>query len=156
MKPLALDFAFRIRLEFSPAPRLRLGPVHGGFTRGFVSVLGGEVEGPRLTGKVSPQSGGDWPRIWPDGMVEFEAHYLLEAADGTPIYVHNRGLAWQSPEVLARLERGESVDPADTYVRVTPTFEAPPGPHQWMNRTLFVGQGERRGDHSLFEYYAVL
>ena len=50
MKPLALDFAFRIRLEFSPGPRLRLGPVHGGFTRGFVSVLGGEVEGPRPGG----------------------------------------------------------------------------------------------------------
>ena len=156
MTPLALELAFRIRLEFGDGPRIRLGPVHPGVVRGFVSVLGGEVTGPRLTGRVLPHSGGDWPRIWSDGMVDFEAHYLLEAADGTPIYVHNQGLAWQSAEVLARMERGETVDPSDYYTRVTPRFEAPPGPHEWMTRTLFVGQGQRRGDHSIFEYYAVL
>ena len=78
MTPLALEFAFRIRLEFGAGPRIRLGPVHPGVVRGFVSVLGGEITGPRLTGRVLPRSGGDWPRIWSDGMVEFEAHYLLE------------------------------------------------------------------------------
>ena len=156
MKPLELEFAFRIKLEFGSGPRLRFGPVHGAFTRGFVALLGGEITGPRLTGRALPQSGGDWPRFWPDGLVEFEAHYLLEATDGTPIYVHNRGLAWSSPDVLAKLERGEAVDSGDYYTRLTPTFEAPPGPHEWLNRTLFVGQGERRGDHSVFEYYAVL
>ncbi len=155
MKPLALEFAFRMRLEFGAGPRLRFGPVHQGFVRGFVSVLGGQIEGPRLAGRVIPQCGGDWPRLWPDGLVEFEAHYQLEASDGTPIYIHNQGLAYSSPEVLARIERGEPVEPDAVYCRVAPRFETPPGPHDWMARTLFVGQGERHADHSIFEYYIV-
>ncbi len=119
-------------------------------------MLGGEVAGPRLTGRAVPHSGGDWPRIWPDGVVEFIAHYLLEASDGTPIYVHNRGFAYTSPEVLARQERNEPVDPEAYYARMTPTFEAPPGPHEWLSRSIFVGQAERHPGHSIFDYYEVL
>ena len=53
-----------------------------------VAVVGGEVSGPRLSGVVVPFSGGDWPRIWDSGLVEFEAHYMLEAGDGTPSGLH--------------------------------------------------------------------
>ena len=120
-----------------------------------MGLAGGEVTGPRLQGRVVPNSGGDWPRMWAGGLIEFEAHYMLEAADGTPVYVHNRGLAWSSPDVVARLEAGESVDPAETYVRVSPRFEAPEGPHGWLNRTMFVGTAERRGSSTFFDYYAV-
>ncbi|MFO1427378.1 MAG: DUF3237 family protein [Steroidobacteraceae bacterium] len=114
-----------------------------------------EITGPRLQGRVLPQSGGDWPMFWPGGLVDFEAHYQLEAADGTPIYIHNRGIAWSSAEVLARLEAGQGVAPHETYCRITPRFEVPDGPHEWLGRTLFVGTGERRGAHSVFDYYAV-
>jgi hypothetical protein len=120
-----------------------------------VGLLGGEVAGPRLTGRVVPNSGGDWPRMWASGLIEFEAHYMLEAADGTPIYIHNRGVAYSNPDVLARIEAGEAVDPGETYCRVTPHFEAPAGPHDWLNRTIFVGTAERRGNSTHFDYYAV-
>ena len=120
-----------------------------------MGVQGGTITGPRLNGRVLPQSGGDWPRLWPSGLVEFEAHYLLEASDGTPIYIHNRGIAYSSPEVLARIELGASVTSEETYCRVTPRFETPAGPHEWLARTLFVGKGERRGAQSVFDYYAV-
>ena len=150
-----LEHAFSIRMEFGDGPRLRFAPAGRQFQRGFVAVLGGVVTGPRLAGRVLPQSGGDWPRLWPSGLVEFEAHYLLEAQDRTPIYVHNRGLAWSSPEVLARIEAGGAVAPEETYCRITPRFEAPAGPHEWLNRTVFVGIAERRGSHTLFDYYAV-
>lgn len=150
-----LELAFHVRLDFGDGPRLRLAPAGQTFRRGFVAVVGGEVSGPRLSGRVVPFSGGDWPRIWDSGLVEFEAHYLLEADDGTPIYIHNRGLAWSAPEALARLEAGESVDGAVPYCRVTPRFEAPEGPHAWLNRTVFVGVAERRGASTVFDYYAV-
>lgn len=150
-----LSYAFRIQLQFDAGPRLRFEPAYLAGRRGYVGVQGGEITGPRLQGRVLPQSGGDWPRLWPSGLIEFEAHYLLEASDGTPIYIHNRGLAYSSPEVLARIEAGAAVDPADTYCRVTPRFEVPAGPHEWLARTLFVGKGERRGAHSVFDYYAV-
>ncbi|MCC7463886.1 MAG: DUF3237 family protein [Gammaproteobacteria bacterium] len=87
--------------------------------------------------------------------MDFEAHYQLEAADGTPIYIRNRRIAWSSTEVLARLEAGQTVASHETYCRVTPRFEVPAGPHDWLGRTLFVGTGERRGSHSVFDYYAV-
>ena len=102
-----------------------------------------------------PFSGGDWPRIWDSGLVEFEAHYMLEAGDGTPIYIHNRGIAWSSPDVLSRLEAGENAAPGESYCRITPRFEAPQGPHDWLNRTVFVGAAERQGASTHFDYYRV-
>ena len=65
-----LRFAFRIVLHFDEGPRLRFEPAHRSGRRGFVAVKGGEIEGPRLTGRVLPQSGGDWPRLWPAVSVE--------------------------------------------------------------------------------------
>jgi len=149
-----LEFAFRMRLEFGSGPRLRFEPGLMQFTRGFVSVLGGTIDGPRFSGRVVAQSGGDWPRLWKSGLIEFEAYYILQADDGTPVYIHNRGLAYAPPETISAIERGEQ--PAHTpYCRVTPRFETPDGPHSWMARTIFVGTGERRGDHSVFDYYIV-
>lgn len=156
MQPPKLEHAFSIRMEFGAGPRVRFTPAGTQFVRGFVAVQGGVISGPRLSGRVLPQSGGDWPRLWPAGLVEFEAHYLLEAEDGTPIYVHNRGLAWSSPDVLARIEAGEAVGPDETYCRITPRFEAPAGPHEWLTRTVFVGTAQRRGSQTLFDYFSVL
>ena len=155
MSPPGLSFAFRILLQFDAGPRLRFEPAFQAGRRGFVAVQGCSVEGPRLSGRVLPRSGGDWPRLWQSGLTEFEAHYLLEAADGTPIYIHNRGLAYATPEVQARIESGMPVPADQTYCRVTPRFEVPSGPHDWLARTLFVGKGERRGAESIFDYYAV-
>jgi len=151
----ALELAFHVRLDFTEGPRTRFTPAHKQFTRGFVGLAGGEVSGPRLSGKVVPNSGGDWPRMWDSGLIEFEAHYMLEADDGTPIYIHNRGIAWSDPAVQAKIEAGESVSPQDNYVRITPRFEAPEGPHNWLNRTIFVGVAERQGNSTHFDYYAV-
>ena len=80
-----LDYVFSIRVEFGP--RMKTGPMINGMSRGFVGVTGGKIEGPRLQGKVVPHSGGDWPFIREDGVVEFFAVYLLEAADGTLIQI---------------------------------------------------------------------
>ncbi|NLD53348.1 MAG: DUF3237 family protein [Burkholderiaceae bacterium] len=151
----ALELAFGARLDFGDGPRTRFRPANTEFTRGFVAVVSGEISGPLLSGRVVPYSGGDWPRIWHSGLVEFEAHYLLEADDGTPIYIHNRGIAWSAPEVLARIEAGEEIAAEETYCRITPRFEAPEGPHDWLNRTVFVGVAERQGASTRFDYYRV-
>lgn len=155
MQQPQLTLAFHVRLDFPEGPRVRFTPGLASFTRGFVPVVGGLVHGPRLSGTVVPHSGGDWPRIWDSGLIEFEAHYMLEADDGTPIYINNRGIAYSPPEVMARIEAGEPASPDDTYCRITPRFEAPAGPHDWLNRTIFVGLAERRGNSTFFDYYAV-
>jgi hypothetical protein len=154
LKKPDLEFAFSIEIEFPPEERLRFQPGCKDFTRGFVAVAGGTIEGPLLNGRVVSGSGGDWPRIWKSGLIEFEAHYMLEADDGTAIYIHNKGIAFASPESLKKIEQGQQ--PAEPpYCRTTPRFDAPEGPHNWLNHKVLVGTCERRGDKSVFDYYIV-
>ncbi|HZV57863.1 MAG TPA: DUF3237 family protein [Sphingobium sp.] len=37
-----------------------------------------------------------------------------------------------------------------------PRFEAPQGPYDWLNRTLFVGVGQRNPDGSIFRFWKVV
>ena len=154
MKMPELEFAFRIRIEFPQGTRLRY-PVMGEGMRGFVSVLGGTISGPRLQGEVIAGSGGDWPLFRQDGVACFDARYLLRASDGTIIQIANRGYAHAPPEAQRRLASGESIEMLDNYCRFTPTFETAAGPHDWLMRTVLIGTGEKYADHSLFDYFIV-
>jgi hypothetical protein len=152
---LETEYAFSVKLEF--ADRQRFGPVPRGGLFGFVGIAGGVIEGPRLQGRALPRSGGDFAQIRPDGVVEFNAHYLFEAADGTPIYVHNTGFGRVPPNVLRPEGSFDSSELMEHYFRVTPRFQVQAGPHDWLNRTLLIGSGERRRnpDHTVFHYYIV-
>lgn len=147
---LKLEHVFDVRIDFHE--RRLFGPVSGGATQGYTSVKSGIVEGPRLNGRVVDRSGADWATVRTDGVVELNAHYLLEASDGTLIYIRNLGY------VYASAPAPPGAAPRAGYFRCTPYFRAPQGPHEWLNRTVIVGGGERRTnpDHSLFRYYAVL
>jgi hypothetical protein len=151
----SLEHVFSVRLRFPEGPRIRFKPAFSEFKRGFVSIAGGDVYGPKLNGRVIPHSGGDWPMMWQSGLIEFEAHYMLETDDGTPIYIHNRGIAYSAPETVCKIEAGESVSPDETYLRITPRFEVSEGKHDWLGRTIFVGTAERQGNETQFEYFAV-
>jgi hypothetical protein len=151
-----LEHAFDIRLEFDQ--RLRYGPMAGGGHMGFTAVAGGEVWGPRLNGNAVPHSGGDWARIRDDGIIEFNAHYMLQAGDGTLIYMRNVGYGRTGMRPLSDGEEYDEAERAKFYFRVTPKFEAPAGPHDWLARTVLLGFGERHStpDHTIFHYFAVL
>jgi hypothetical protein len=150
---LQSEFAFQVCLEFGE--RLRFGPLPTGGRSGCVGVVGGTVTGPRLQGKVIPNSGGDWPHLWPDGTIEFDARYLIEATDGTLIYVQNRGVAHAPAQVQSRINAGEHVNPDENYFRTTPVFIVPCGPHDWLCKTIFVGIGDKYPDHSMFAFHAI-
>lgn len=153
MQEPKLNYVFRIEIELTP--RIRYGPTFWGLERGFVGVLGGTISGPRLMGRVVPHSGGDWPVIKADHTARFEARYLLEADDGTYIELQNRGIRHGSPEVLERLQNNERVDPSHYYASVSPSFDAPEGPHAWLCRTMFVGRVNRTDGRAAFHYWAV-
>jgi|SRR5690606_32986313 len=156
-----LEFVFQVRVDFKERVRFLPGTPQG--TRNYVPPAGGTVQGPRLNGKVVPYSGGDWARGRPDGVLELDAHYMLEADDGTPIYIHNTGYLYGrhedgTPVSLAeREQRGFVVYPS-TYFCITPRFDTPVGPHDWLTRTVIVGTGRRfmDPDYTLFDYYAVV
>jgi len=159
---LALRYthAFDIRINFD---KRWTWPISGGASVGYTSV-GADcpVRGPRLNGRLVDYSGADWPIVREDGVVELNAHYLIEADDGARIYIRNLGYV-HGP--LREPEQLDGTPPAiPAYFRCTPYFRAPPGPHDWLNRTVLVGVGARRPhrdptdppDHSLFRYFAVL
>jgi hypothetical protein len=102
-------------------------------------------------------SGGDFPLVRPNGVIDFDARYLLQADDGAVIYMQNRGYRWaSSPEIAERMSRNEPVDHSEYYMRVSPKFDAPAGPHEWMTRHMFVGVAEKLPGANCIHYFIVL
>jgi len=134
-----LTLAFEVTIALGPV--VDQGMIEGTQHR-FVPITGGSIAGPKLTGAVLP-GGGDWQQIGSDGLTRIHARYFLRATDGATIAIDNPGVRVASPEIIARLTAGEDLDPRLYYFRTTPRFEAPAGPHAWLTRTIFVGQGIR-------------
>jgi hypothetical protein len=132
------DIAVRV------AAPLAIGDTGAGVRR-VVDILGGDVTGPRLSGRIRP-GGADFQIIGADGSAALHARYVIEAADGGLIYVENTGIRAGPADVLARLNRGEAVDPALVYFRTAPRFETAAPAHRWLMAHLFVGTGIRRPD----------
>ena len=85
-----LEHVFDIEVLFSTDRRI-FGPLPGGGSQGYTPTIGGTISGPRLSGRVVPDSGADYALVRDDGTIELSAHYMLEAEDGTSIYIQNRG-----------------------------------------------------------------
>jgi len=150
-----MQLVFALEMRISLGPRVHI-PVADGYTRGAVLIGQGEFSGPGLSGHVVPGSGGDFPMVRPDGSGRFESQYLLETDDGVPIFKRSTGVRHAPPDVVQALLAGEQVDPQSYYMRMTPRFEAPAGPYDWMNRTLFVGVGQRNPAGSIFRFWKVV
>jgi hypothetical protein len=126
--------------------------VHG--RRRLIPILGGSATGDGWTARVLP-GGADFQLIVNDRLAELDARYVLEMDGGDLVYVLNRAVRCGSPEVMARLIRGEVVDPALIYFRCTPSFEASSLALAWLSERLFIGTGERRPDQVLMRFFEV-
>lgn len=146
-------FAFEAHVTVDP-PQV-IGPSAHGLRR-IVPIRGGEVTGPLLQGKVVP-GGADWQFVRPDGVLQIEAKYTLQATDGTLIMVTNRGLRHGPPDVIEKLARGEAVDPSLYYFRTSAEFEAPlDSKHAWLNRALFIGVAQRTAAAAIIKFHELL
>jgi hypothetical protein len=168
--PIKLEFAFRVRIFFETRQRFQPTTPNGG--RVYVPPAGGDISGPRLQGRVVPYSGADWARGHTDGASELNAHYMLEAADGTPIYINNRGFLYGRDDTGKPVRNTQQVEnqtgtgpgnatkwaiAPDTYFVCIPAFDVPVGPHDWLTRTVILGRGTRvtAPDHTVFDYFVV-
>lgn len=148
------EHAFTISIELSE-PYWVL-PTARGETRAAVYAKEGKIEGPLLNGRVVPMSGGDFPLSRDNGVVDFDARYLLETDDGAIIYLENRGYRWaRSPETSERIRRQEEVSHDEYYMRVTPKFDAPAGLHSWLSQHVFVGVAEKLPGANRIHYFVV-
>lgn len=132
---------------------IEVGGTPAGFRR-VIPIIGGEVRGPQLHGRVLP-GGADFQILRADGVAELEARYVIEAPGGAWIYVENRGLRHGPPEAMERLRRGEPVDPSLIYFRSTPRFETGDESHRWLTKYMFTASGIRRPDRVELEVYQV-
>ena len=67
-----------------------------------------------------------------------------------------QGLRHGPPDVMARLDKGEAVDPASYYFRIAPTFETAAPQYDWLNRIMAIGAGYRRADGPIYSVFEVL
>lgn len=149
---ITTEFAFALRATVDAVQDV--GDTPAGRRR-FIPITGGTFEGPKIKGTVLP-GGADAQVIRPDGVTDLVARYTLKVEDGTLIYVVNRGLRHGPADVMQRVMRGETVDPALYYFRTSPSFEVVAGPHDWLNRSVFVGTGARHASEVHVRYYRVL
>lgn len=110
--------------------------------RRLVPITGGTVTGPRLQGTI-PSAGADFQIVQDDGFTTLDARYAIVTGDGAAIAVENTGMRHGPPELMRRLLRGETVDPAAIYFRTMPRFETDHPNYRWLTRSLFIGTGRR-------------
>jgi hypothetical protein len=67
-----------------------------------------------------------------------------------------RGLRHGPPDVMARIAKGETVDPSTFYFRITPVFETESERYDWLNRILAIGVGMRRADGPIYSIFELL
>jgi len=150
--PPALKFAFMVKVMVGPIQDL--GQTARGHRR-IVDILGGEATGPRFEGEILP-GGADWQVVRSDGTIEVVARYTIRAASGALVYVQNDGLRVASPEVVARMSRGEAV-PLDSYrFRTAPRFETSDLALRWLETSTFVGVAARTPDRVAIGFHEVL
>ena len=142
------------RLEATVGPPLDLGEIHQGHRR-IVPLTGGTFTGPELQGKLLPGASADWQTVLPDGTALGDIRYTLQTDAGDLLYVQSRAVRHGSAEVLARLARGEDVDPDEYTFRTSTQIETAAPGLDWLNKGVFIGVGGRHVGGVIYDTYLV-
>jgi hypothetical protein len=156
IKPLEPKFEYAMTITINLGAAYWIRPSPYGSERAGVYLTDGTVEGPAIKGIVLPGSGADWPWVRPDGVIDFDARYMLRTDDGAVIYLQNRGYRWGTKEAMDAMARREPVNPNDYYMRVAPKFEAPTGKYDWLTKYVFVGVAEKTPAGNAIHYWKVI
>jgi hypothetical protein len=133
---------------------LVVGATPGG-NRRIGLVPGGSFEGERLSGVVI-DGGNDWQAVRADGSTTLDVRLVLKTQDDANIAMTYRGVRHGPIEVIERMERGEDVDPASYYFRISPMFETAAVSYDWLNRILAIGIGHRQPVGPVYSVFEVL
>jgi hypothetical protein len=152
MPELRSEYLFTITVAVSALHDVGTVPLG----RRHIDMLGaGKFEGPRLKGEVL--SGGmDVKTLRSDGALNPDVRLVLKTDDGALIFMQYRGVRHGPPEVMARIARGEPVQPTEYYLRNTPYFETAAPKYDWLNRIVAVGVGRRMPEHGEYDVFQIL
>ena len=112
--------------------------------------------GVEALGVAFVDSGADFQTIRPNGFTELEAKYAFELDDGAVVYIENVGIRFGPKQLLDRIAKGESVDPALIYFRSVPRFETGAEKYRWLMQSLFVASAARHADRVVVDVHQVL
>jgi Protein of unknown function (DUF3237) len=146
-----LDYLMAISAEVGELVNMGAAPLG---ERRVVYITGGTFEGPLLRGEV--MAGADWQIARRDGALELDARYALKEARGGIVQVVSQGMRHGPPEVLARLARGEEVDPASYFFRTFMRFETGAAELAFLNTTMAVATARRHARRVELRCYWVL
>lgn len=143
-------FAMTVAVDMVHAPG---GPAGG--ERRIGDIGGGEFRGERLSGTILP-GGTDWQTVRGDGAILLDARVVLRTDDDGLIAMNYGGIRHASPELAARIARGEEVDPASYYFRITASFATSAPRYEWINRIIAVGTGHRLAAGPIYNIFEIL
>lgn len=151
-EPIQLEWLMDAHVKIFPP--VQVGNTPTGFQQA-IPIGDGYFEGPRLKGTVIPGAA-DWQIIRSDGVAVLDVTGAMLTHDNITIRVSSKGMRHGPPEVMQRLAAGQQVAPSEYYMRAVAHFDAPVGPYEWLNKSLFVSWGERYQDEVIIHYYSVL
>jgi hypothetical protein len=117
-----LRYLCAIRADLGPALEFETS---NGSVRAMFPIIGGEIGGSGLTGRILP-GGADFAQRLPDGAYAIEARYCLMLDDGTPLMITNAG-------------RMQPMPGGSYQGRTRAVIEAPAGAHGWLSDAVLFG-----------------
>jgi hypothetical protein len=152
---LKLQSRHLFTLTMKLPPTLELGDTPAGNRRVF-TVSGGQFAGERLRGEVLPQASSDLLLLRADKSYQQDVRLILRTDDSALILMTYRGVRHASPDVDARIARGEQVAASDYYLRTAPFFETSSSQYAWLNQIVSIGVGEREAGGVRYEIFEIL
>ncbi len=140
-------------MRLSVRPLQVIGATPGAFRRIGV-VPGGTFEGERLSGEVL-EGANDWQNVRADGSTTLDVRLVLKTTDDALIGMTYRGIRQGPADAIARLEKGEVIDPASYYFRIAPFFETQAPQYAWMNNLIAIGIGHRFAEGPVYSVFGV-
>ena len=152
LRSLRTRSLFVMRLEVRKLQNI--GATPSGYRRIGV-VPGGSFEGERLSGEVL-DGGSDWQTVRTDGATTLNVRLVLKTKDEALISMTYRGIRHGPTDIMARIDKGEMVDPTSYYFRINPLFETANANYDWLNRVVAIGIGHRRAAGPIYSIFEVL
>jgi hypothetical protein len=100
--------------------------------------------------------GNDWQDLRGDRSTTLDVRLALKTNDGALIAMTYRGVRHGPADVLARIDKGEAVDPQSYYFRISPMFETASETYGWLNRIVAIGIGHRLAEGPVYSVFEVL
>lgn len=140
----------RISLEGS----IEIGDTPAGWRRMDI-LKGGTIDGPAINGSILA-GGSDIVSRFSNRTLAPDIRFVIRTDDQADILVTYRGLRHCSKDVEDRVAAGEVVDPADFYLRTTPTFLTAAPSYDWLNHIVAVGLGRREQMMVIYDLFEIL